>query len=318
MRSVNACRQVPLRLRSYSTAKGTRSPSGYSRDKSPDLFLNPHAWEGLPADQIFQLHQVRKQYMGNAYNPTNEERTAILSTINSLSPQKPPLDYSFEIENFKERLMNNTPMNQRGLPQKLSNQYVISRGDLPHNKRRIENLTRISAFEMPLLAKYRQPYQPASKKEAPLKLTYQSDFKADTTSEYNRLVKLSVKLEDLGLTKEQEHKFKILSGDKFNHDNNTFNLKSKRYPEAAQNVTWLVSTFNRLLTESKDLSKETFSDIPLDKRHMKQLIRKKANSFPEEWKRPQDAPISRHFIVDRLVSMTTEIIDKKELRNVSP
>ena len=37
-----------------------------------------------------------------------KKRTAILSTISSLVPNKPPLDYAFEIENFKERLMNNT------------------------------------------------------------------------------------------------------------------------------------------------------------------------------------------------------------------
>ena len=53
-----------------------------------------------------------------------------------------PLDYAFEIENFKERLMNNTPMQDRGKPQKLSNQYVINSGAVPHQRRRIEQLTR--------------------------------------------------------------------------------------------------------------------------------------------------------------------------------
>ena len=65
----------------------------------------------------------------------------------------------------------------------------------------------------------------------------------------------------------------MLAGDKFNHDEDTFQLKSERYPEAAQNVNWLVDTFNKLLTEAKDLSKDDYSDIPLSKSHMKILAK---------------------------------------------
>ncbi|KAI5955816.1 RSM24 [Candida jiufengensis] len=287
--------------------------------KKPELFLNPHAWEGLPADQIFQLHQIRKNYLGEAYNPTNEERTAILSTITSLSKNKPTLDYSFEIENFKERVMNNTPMKDRGKPQKLSNQFVVNSGSIPHNETRYEQLNRISAFEMPLLAKYREIYTPPNTTESPIKLIYNSDFSNETSNQFNRKVTLFVKLKDLKLSPKQEHKFKILSGKRFHHSLQTFQLKSEKFPEASQNVTWLISTFNKLLKESKDLSKETFEDIPLDKRHMKTwTTKKKPVEFPENWKKPEDAPIKRHEIVSELVEISKNKLDNDQLQKISP
>ncbi|KAI5966274.1 RSM24 [Candida pseudojiufengensis] len=284
----------------------------------PDLFLNPHAWEGLPADQIFQLHQIRKNYMGKAYNPTNEERTAILSTITSLARSKPNLDYSFEIENFKERIMNNTPMKDRGNPQKLSNQYVINSGNIPHNERRFEQLNRIAAYEMPLLVKYREKYIPPDPKDSPIKLIYNSDFSNETSNKFNRKVTLQVKLQDLNLNKEQEHKFKILSGKRFHHDLQTFQLKSEKYQTASQNVTWLINTFNKLLKESKDLSKELFEDIPLDKRHMKTWTKKPIPNFPENWKKPEDAPVKRHDIISDLVEISKNKLDNDQLQKISP
>ena len=300
-------------VRCYSSAQ-----TAMKKPFQGPLFLNPHAWKGLPADQVFELHKIRKEYMGDAYNPTDEERTAILSTISSLVPNKPPLDYAFEIENFKERLMNNTPMQDRGKPQKLSNQYVINSGVVPHQRRRIEQLTRKIAYEAPLLAKYRQPYTPRPRTEAPIRLTYNSDFTDDTSSAHNRKVALKVSLRDLNLNPKQQHKFKVLAGDKFNHDEDTFQLKSERYPEAAQNVNWLVDTFNKLLTEAKDLSKDDYSDIPLSKSHMKILAKKAVPSFPEHWKKPEDAPIKRHDIVKKLVAATEKAKDNEYIRKISP
>lgn len=299
---------ILCRIRQYSSSSVNK----------PELFLNPHAWQGLPADQIFQLHQIRKKYLGDAYNPTNEERTAILSTITSLTANKPALDYAFEIENFKERIMNNTPMKDRGKPQKLSNMFVINTGAEPHHARRIENLHRVSAFEMPLLTKYRQPYTPKPKTQAPIKLTYNSDFSDDISNKHNRKVTLHVELKDLELTKEQEHKFKVLAGRRFHYGADSFQLKCERFPQAAQNVSWLVDTFNKLLAESKDLSKEAFADIPLDKRHMKTWTTKPKPVFPEEWKRPQDAPTKRHEIISQLVEMSKEKLDADQLHKISP
>ncbi|RCK55819.1 37S ribosomal protein S24, mitochondrial [Candida viswanathii] len=302
-------------VRRYSKEPAAgRTPSVAGGEQDPArLFLNPHAWKGLPADQVFELHLLRVKSMKDAYNPTNDERTAILSTIKSLSGKKAALDYAFEIENFKEKLMNNTPMKERGTPQKLSNQFVINDGSVPHHKRRIENLTRVAAYEIPLLAKYRQPYNPRPSQETPLQLTYNSDFSEETSNSHNRKIKLSVRLSDLNLNPQQEHKFKILAGNKFNHVTGTFNLKCERYPEAAQNVNWAVTTFHKLLEESRDL-KETFADIPLRK-----PIKKKNKvpvNFPRDWKRP--APLRPNNIVERLVADAEAVKDEAYLQSISP
>lgn len=289
----------------------------YSNKVSPDaLFLNPHAWQGLPADQIFELQNLRKKYMGDAYSPNDEERTAVLSTISALA-NNPKIGYAFEIDNFKERYMNNTPMKERGLPQKLSNQYVINKGSLPHEKRRIEHLNRICAYEMPLLAKYRQPYTPRPRTEAPIKLTYQTDFSNETNNKFNRRVLLSVELANLNLEPAQLHKFKVLAGDKLNTENDTFYLSSDKYREAAQNVNWLVDTFNKLLTEAKDLT-EDFADIPVNTLPLKRTARKAEPKFPETWSRPQDAPIGKFGIVDKLVETVKQKADEKFLNQIKP
>ncbi|KAK6456287.1 mitochondrial ribosome small subunit component [Scheffersomyces xylosifermentans] len=282
------------------------------------LYLNPHEWKGLAADQIFELHNVRKEYLGDRYNPSDEERNAILSTITALSKNKPELDYAYEIDGFKERYMNNTPMNKRGLPQKRSNTYVIERGATPHETRRIEQLTRIAAYEMPLLAKFRQPYKPKSSQESPLRLTYNTDFSDETSSKFNRLVTLNCNIKDLKLSEKEEHKFILLAGNKYNFDTTTFRLKSDQYAEAAQNARWLVDTFNKLLAEAKDLTKDDFADIPLDSRHMKLLHKKPKPTFPEAWKRPQDAPVVRHKVVNRLVELVKEKKDSEYVSGLSP
>ncbi|ABN67473.1 mitochondrial ribosome small subunit component [Scheffersomyces stipitis CBS 6054] len=284
---------------------------------SQPLFLNPHEWKGLPADQIFELHNLRKEYLGDKYNPSDEERNAILSTITALAKNTPELDYTYEIDNFQERFMNNTPMNKRGLPQKRSNTYVIEKGETPHQKRRIEQLARVSAYEMPLLAKFRQSYEPKPASETPLKLTYNTDF-SNESNKFNRQVTLNVNINDLGLSDKQQHKFILLAGNKYNFDTTTLRLKTDQFSEAAQNARWLVDTFNKLLAEAKDLSKEDFADIPLDRRHMKLLKTKYEPQFPEAWKRPQDAPVVKHNVVNRLVELVKEKKDDQYVSGLSP
>lgn len=291
--------------RFYSSNVGEEQP----------LYLNPHKWEGLPADQIFELHNLRKESLGEKYNPDDAERSAILSTIVALKQKKPTLDYTYEIENFKERHMTNTPVAQRGLPPKYSNIPVIDAGKTPHEKRRIEHLTRVSAYEMPLLAKFRQEYKPQTNQENPIKLSFNTDF-TDNNNGFNRTVTLSCRIEDLELNEQQTRKFKILAGNKFNHNKNLFKFSSNQHPEATQNARWLVQTFNKLLNESKDLSKETFDDIPIDTRHNKS--KKVKPQFPESWKRPEDAPISQHNVVRKLVNEVKENKDKKFLSQFTP
>lgn len=293
-----------------------RISRNYSTQKEEQpLYLNPHKWQGLPADRIFELHDLRQKVLADKYVPDDAERSAVLSTYVALGITKPTLDYVYEIDNFKERVMNNTPVPLRGLPPKLSNVPVIDKGVTPHKQRKLEQLTRVMAYEMPLLAKFRQEYKPKPSSESPIKLTYHSDM-TDESNGFNRKVVLTCKLEDLQLNDQQARKFKILSGNKFDHNKDTIKFSSSRFPEAAQNARWLVETFNKLLTESKDLSKDTFEDIPVDTRHNKP--QKSAAAFPEEWKRPQDAPVEQNKIIRKLVDGVKQLKDEKFVSKIAP
>ncbi|CUM63062.1 uncharacterized protein PRCAT00000627001 [Priceomyces carsonii] len=278
------------------------------------LYLNPNAWKGLPPDRIFELHNLRKEHMGEKYVPSDDERNAILSTYNSLGKVKPTLDYAYEIDNFKERHMNNTPINLRGLPPKRSNINVIGKGATPHQKRKIEQLVRVSAYEMPLLAKFRQPYNPSPSGENPLKLIFSTDFSSERNSS-NRKVQIKCNLKDLNLNETEERNLKLLAGNKFDYHKNEIHFSSDSLPEATQNARQLVDTFNRLLKEAKTLNDE-FADIPLDKRHMKP--KRTQIKYIESWKRPEDAPLKKYKIVSSLVQKVKSHKDENYIAKYSP
>ncbi|EDK40385.2 hypothetical protein PGUG_04483 [Meyerozyma guilliermondii ATCC 6260] len=286
----------------------------YSTQKNAPLYLNPHAWKNLPADRIFELHKIRQEALGEKYNPNDAERNAILSTIESLGPGKSALEYAYEIDNFKERHMNNTPVNLRGLPPRKSNINVIAKGSTPHEIRKREQIMRTCAYEMPLLAKYRQEYKPRPNSETPLSLRFHSDF-TDESNANNRKVTLRCKIEDLNLNEKQQKKFMILSGNRFNHRDGAVKFACAQYPEATQNARWLVDTFNRLLEQAKDLT-DDFADVPIDTRHMQ--VKKSKPQFPEHWKRPQDAPVERHAIVARLVDRVKSYKDQSYIEKFTP
>lgn len=291
--------------------------AGSVRFNSTDqpLYLNPHKWAGLPADRVFELHELRKTALGEKYTPNDAERNAILATFESLKVPKPTLAYGYEIDNFKERVMNNTPSKLRGLPPKLSNVRVFDKGTTPHEQRKIDQINRVSAYEMPLLAKFRQEYKPESSAESPVQLTFNTDF-SDQQNAHNRKVSLSVKLDDLNLNDKQAKKFKLLAGNKFNHNKLTLGFSTDRYADSTQNARWLVETLDKLLKESKDLTKNTFDEVPVDTRHSKPL--KAAPVFPEEWKRPEDAPVKKHRVVRRLVDAVKEQKDQAYIKKLSP
>ena len=77
------------------------------------------------------------------------------------------------------------------------------------NREEVERLHRISAYEMPLLAKFRQEYRkPEPTKDSPIKLSFNSDF-SDGSNSLNRKVTLLCNIEDLNLNEKQQRKFKI-------------------------------------------------------------------------------------------------------------
>lgn len=277
------------------------------------LYLDPHKWEGLPADRVFELHELRKTVLAEKYVPNDAERKAILATFEALRAPKPVLTYGYELDNFKERVMNNTPSKLRGLPPKLSNVRVFDKGATPHEQRKIGQVHRVSAYEMPLLAKFRQAYEPGTSVKNPIQLTFNTDF-SDKKNAHNRKVTLTVKIANLQLNDGQATKFKLLAGNKFNHNTQTLRFSSSRYEESTQNARWLVETLNKLLTAAKDESIQ-FEGVPVDTRHTRPL--KAVPEFPEEWKRPQDAPVERHRVMRRLVDTVKQQKEQAYLKRIS-
>lgn len=275
------------------------------------LYLDPHKWIGLPADRIFELHNTRVANLGEEYYPTNGEKRAVLSTLAALKKGRPTLSYTYDIDNFNERIMNNEPQSKQA---KLSNIEVYSKGETPHKMRLIDQTNSVIAFEMPLLAKYRQPYVPPTKERRPLRLTFQTDF-SDTPNEFNSKVTLTAKLDDLKLTGAVAKKFMLLSGEKFNHNNRTLRFSSKKFPESTQNARWLSETLNKLLEESEDLTKNQFEEVPLNTSQT--IPPKPVYKFPESWKRPEDASTQRHHVVQKFVRMYKNKKDKEYLNKIS-
>lgn len=311
LRKNNAGSLQSIRLKSDSRV--ARKPSEKSVPSRPSddlIYLNPHAWKGLPSDRIFELHKLRKTKLGEKYVPNDLERQAILLTIKDLSGKvRPKLEYVYELDNFKERLMSNVAK----LPvPKMSNIEVRDSGETPHLQRKLEQLERVSAHEMPLLAKYRQPYTPYNPKNKPLQLKFSTDFSDDLLAKENRKVALNVALEDLDLTKEQAETFKLFAGNKFNHKNNVFHMKAERHGVATQNARFLAETFEKLL----EASKTTSFKVPVNTRHCRP--RKPEAEFPEEWKRPQDAPEEKYNILRRVVDLVVARKDEQYLAKITP
>ncbi|KAL7663998.1 Small ribosomal subunit protein mS35 [[Candida] zeylanoides] len=281
-----------------------RSFSATARAAEQPMYLNPHAWKGLPADRIFELHEMRKTALGDKYVPNDDERNAILSTVTQLGKRaNPELEYVYALDHFKERHMNNTPANLRGRPPQLTGIPVIKQGETPHLERKRQVLNTVSAFEMPLLAKFRQPYQPAEAHAAPLVLKYGDDF-GNTDSVCNRKVSLKCAVKSLQLSEKQVRKLKVLAASRYDHARDEIRISSQHHAEAAQNARWLVETFGKLVAAAKDPA-DSLEDVPIDTRHtraqLKILNHRPRAQFPSHWKRPQDAPVEKFKVVRKLV-----------------
>lgn len=120
---------------------------------------------------------------------------------------------------------------------------------------------------------------------------------------------LNVKVEHLGLNASERHKLLVLSGPRYNPDNDELTLSSEKFPYVNQNKKYLSDLLDKIIAEAKvryicnilssifffhffksvffvpsQDTTENFADIPLDTRHVKS---KKKLEFPAEWARPK-------------------------------
>lgn len=260
------------------------------------LYMEPAKWKGLPSDKIFRLFQERVLTLGPKYTKSKEELEALLSTskdtgftlrqIQQIYQEGEEAAFNIEKKKFDDSFTTQPFM---------FDDYSSQAHDIIAEHREQRHYNRIAAYEMPLLAQFRQPY--IRPKDKPVSYRYTTYLGESHPAE--RKVVLSLKTNSLGLNDRQLHKFRLLAGVRFDYLTDEFKMSSDRYPEPAQNVRFLSGVLDKLVKEASDLT-DDFSDVPLDTRFVDAKLKKKQHrhkrnfKFPDEWKRPQDAPVEKN------------------------
>ncbi|SCW04137.1 LAFE_0H06744g1_1 [Lachancea fermentati] len=258
---------------------------------SPELYLEPGKWKGLKPDQIFQLYRERVVRLGSEYKPCKEELDALLSTSEYTGVSATAIKSVYRGGEQAAHDVAGISLEDDFKPKPFMFDDLPSQAQLlvqQHREQRFYN--RLAAYELPLLAQYRQKYERPSTKTKPVTYRYTTYIGEDHPN--SRKVVLNVKTRDLGLNDRELHKLRVLARTRYDHTTDVFKMSCDSYPEAAQNARYLSELLERLIKESKDMT-DDFSDVPLDTRHTvaKHLRNKKRHyEFPEEWKRPEDAP----------------------------
>ncbi|CDF87718.1 probable 37S ribosomal protein S24,mitochondrial [Zygosaccharomyces bailii ISA1307] len=292
---------VSRRLISTSRTLLNKPAAEVANSTHTNLYLEPAKWKGLPSEKIFQLYRERIAKFGSRYQPCEEELQALLSTSEDTGVLKRDIRkiyYNGEkgaVDISGGSLKDNyspTPFMFDELPSQA--QDLVAQ----HREQRFYN--RLAAYELPLLTQYRQEYKRLSPKTHPVEYRFTTYIGEEHPNA--RKVVLKTKVSDLGLNDKQRHKFCVLATTRYDSTTDIFKMSSDRHPEPAQNARYLSDVFQKLLKESKDMS-DDFSDVPLDTRHTQaKMLRKKRHDyiFPDEWKRPQDAPKPKFRFVETL------------------
>jgi small subunit ribosomal protein S35 len=119
----------------------------------------------------------------------------------------------------------------------------------------------------------------------------------------NRVVG-TFKTADLDLTDAQRHKLRVLARNRYNPTTDEVKIGTSRFTEQAQNKRYIGEVIRDLIKASKE-GEDTFSDIPLDTRHIEPKTRRNKSiypqyEFPKEWERPQDAPRPKQDLLSRI------------------
>ncbi|KAF7529651.1 hypothetical protein G7054_g9794 [Neopestalotiopsis clavispora] len=151
----------------------------------------------------------------------------------------------------------------------------IAHGKLDEH-REYREYARIAAWQMPLLSKLAQPFEPPTKEQC-LRFRYTSYMGENHPAASKVVVEFSPK--DLGLTSAQQLKLKKLLGARWNPETNIAKMSCEQFDHQAQNKRYLADLVNKLVVEAKDPT-DTFADVPLDTRHHKIKTKPK---FPKQW-----------------------------------
>lgn len=283
-------------------AKSAASPkTARALSISPNLYLEPSKWKGLPSESIFQLYRERIVKLGSNYKQCDAELEALLSTAEETGVLQRDIRKIYHNgEKGAADIIGGSLQDSYSPRPFLFDELPSQAQDLVAQHREQRFYNRLAAYELPLLAQYRQPYRKQATKTHPIQYRFTTYLGEDHPNASK--VVLRVKTQDLGLSAKEVHKFRLLARTRYDHLTDVFKMSTSKFPEAAQNARYLNDVFQRLLKESKDLT-DDFSDVPLDTRHtVAKNLRKKRHDhvFPEEWKRPEDAPKPKLDIVSQI------------------
>jgi small subunit ribosomal protein S35 len=279
-----------------------------------DIALTPKKWLGLPPQEIIRLSKVRRATLGGKFTHDSDELAALLTTSTHTGVSKRDIKILYQKGEVGAYQVEGVKFEDDHTPLPFEyDEYPEAAQQIIRDHREQREYNRIAAYEMPHLVKYRQKYEPAAKGEKPITYKY-TTYLGEPEYAANRKVRLTVKVSDLGLDEQQAHKFKVLAGARYDSNTDVFKTSTDRFEEPLQNTRFLSDTLNSLLSESKDLSKESFSDIPLDTRHTAKRLSKakirqrryRSLAFPESWKRPQDAPKTGKTVLDYVKDLEAE------------
>ncbi|CCG83137.1 Inner membrane protein oxa1-2 [Taphrina deformans PYCC 5710] len=215
----------------------------------------------------FASNRKRKQsYSTSSKRHFSSDRMSLSGAIASAAPESKTSATSitksdFGLEDMKDVLLED--MTSLAL-------------DELHEHRELRKYYRKMVYELPSLVEFTREFEPPARDEI-LQFRYTTFFGEDHPS--TSKVVLEVDIRKLGLEKVDMIKLMKLAGTRINHDTYQLKMSSERFLDPAQNKKYLSDTLDRLVTEAKDKS-DTFEDIPLDRRHMKN---NRKPPFPKEW-----------------------------------
>ena len=270
---------------------------------STELYMDPSKWAKEKPERIISLYWERKTKLGPAYKRTPEELSALLSTAEHSGMTQNEVRKIYEdTTNTMGSSMVSKQFLRHGLRPFQFDELPSPAQDIVDEHREQRYYNRLAVYDLPLLAQYRQPYSNPPVSSHPVTYRYTSYVGEEHPAAAK--VVLSVKTADLGLETKALHKLQLLARTRYDHETDVFKMSSDKFPEAAQNARYLHDTLQRLIAEARDLKSDDFSDVPLDTRHTaRRKLRKRRNDyqFPEEWKRPQDAPAKTVNVVEQVL-----------------
>ncbi|KAK5112718.1 hypothetical protein LTR62_003816 [Meristemomyces frigidus] len=150
--------------------------------------------------------------------------------------------------------------------------------------RELRSMIRTAAWEMPLLSSLTKPFVPPKKTELPLRWRYTS-YMGEVHPAQSKVVVEFDPHDLVDMNHEQRQKLRKLAGTRYDHTKSRVKMSCESFETQAMNKRYLGDVVQKLIAEARDLSTESFADIPLDTRHLKKKDKPK---FPSSWLLTED------------------------------